>query len=303
MMKRLLAFLLVLSSACVVLAEDTVRFEAVAPEQVYVGMPLKLEYTINRDVSEIQLPEFTGFDSVSQRNVLKSTQYLFINGEAEKKYVTHFSYTLIAKKAGCYTIQPATIMKDSVLYTSNALNITVLPIPTVPKKHLEFVGVPIDGTLSKFTKKMKHKRFTILGTENGTTYLKGDFAGFKNCIVFVNTLRNKDLVTSVGVCFPEYSNWDSVYENYSTIKDMLTTKYGQPTQVVEGFQGPFADGNNDRIQEVWMDRCKYSTTFKTEFGTIELFIAEYDLWHSCVMLKYIDKVNNIVVQDAAMEDL
>ena len=292
-MKRLLAFLLVLSSACVVLAEDTVRFEAVAPEQVYVGMPLKLKYTINKDVDEIQVPEFTGFDTVSQRNVLKSTQYLFINGEAEKKYVTHFSYTLNAKKAGNYTIQPATIVKDSVLYTSNALNITVLPIP----------GVPIDGTLSKFTKKMKKKRFTILGTENGNTYLKGDFAGFKNCLVFVNTLRNKDLVTSVGVCFPEYSNWDSVYENYYTIKDMLTTKYGQPTQVVEGFQGPFADGNNDRIQQVWMDRCKYSTTFKTEFGTIELFIAEYDLWHSCVMLKYIDKANNIVVQDAAMEDL
>lgn len=302
-MKRLLAFLLVLSSACLVLAEDTIRFEAVASEQVYVGMPLKLKYTINLDVDEMQVPEFTGFDTVVQQGIWKSSQYICINGEGKKDYETTFTYTLNAKKAGSYTIQPATIMKDSVVYTSNALNITVLPSPTAPKKHLKFVGVPIDGTLNQFTKKMKQKGFTYVGTEYGTTYLKGDFAGFRNCIVFVNTLRNKDLVTSVGVKFPEYSNWNSVYDNYSTIKDMLTAKYGQPTQVVEGFQGPFADGNNDRIQQVWMDRCKYSTTFKTEFGTIELYIAEYDLWHSCVMLKYTDKANNILVRDAAMEDL
>jgi hypothetical protein len=170
-------------------------------------------------------------------------------------------------------------------------------------EHLKFKGVPIDGTLSQYTQRMKEKGFTYLGTEDGMSLLEGDFAGFKNCIVFVTTLQSKDLVSLIGVKFKEYDSWSAIYNNYSTLKDMLTMKYGEPSEVIEEFQGSYIDDDNDRMNAVRMDRCKYVTTFETELGTIELFITKYEYAKGCVMLKYTDKANGAAVLESALEDL
>lgn len=170
-------------------------------------------------------------------------------------------------------------------------------------EHLKFKGVPIDGTLSQYTQRMKEKGFTNLGTENGMSLLKGDFAGFKNCHVLVYTLKNKDLVSFIVVKFQEYDTWSAIYNNYSTLKDMLTMKYGEPSQVIEEFQGSYVDDDNKRMHELRMNRCKYVTTFETELGTIDLFIGKYEYSKGCVMLKYTDKANDVAVLESALEDL
>ena len=170
-------------------------------------------------------------------------------------------------------------------------------------EHLKFKGVPIDGTLSQYTQRMKEKGFTYLGTENGMSLLEGDFAGFKNCHVLVYTLKNKDLVSFIVVKFKEYDTWSAIYNNYSTLKDMLTMKYGEPSEVIEEFQGSYVNDDNKRMHELMMDRCKYVTTFETELGTIELFITKYDYSKGCVMLKYTDKANGVAVLESALEDL
>ena len=70
-------------------------------------------------------------------------------------------------------------------------------------EHLTFKGVPIDGTLNEYVSKLKRSGFTHIGIENGIAMLKGDFAAYKNCIIGVSTLKQKDLVSKIAVIFPE----------------------------------------------------------------------------------------------------
>lgn len=170
--------------------------------------------------------------------------------------------------------------------------------------HLTFKGVPIDGTLNEYVQMMKQKGFTYLGTEDGMAFLKGDFASYKGCMVGVATLKQKDLVSKITVIFPNCETWAGLSNNYFSLKDMLTEKYGKPAEVTEKFQGysePRDD--NSRMHEVKMDRCKYVTIFETPKGDIQLYIGHNSMMSCYVMLSYFDKINGDVIRAKAMDDL
>ena len=69
-------------------------------------------------------------------------------------------------------------------------------------EHLTFKGIPIDGKLSEYVLKMKNNGFTQLKTKDGVSFLEGDFAGYKGCVIGVTTLNQKDLVSKISVIFP-----------------------------------------------------------------------------------------------------
>ena len=171
-------------------------------------------------------------------------------------------------------------------------------------KHLTFKGVPIDGTLNQFVTKMKEAGFTGGIDKNGTALLKGDFAGYKDCYVIVYSLQNKDLVSTIGVLFPECSNWSTLEGNYNKLKEMLTTKYGEPAEEVEEFQNQYASrDDHSKMYELTMDRCHYSTLFKTDKGNLVLKLGT-DNYKGChVLLGYYDKINGLEVEAAALDDL
>lgn len=104
-------------------------------------------------------------------------------------------------------------------------------------KHLTFKGVPIDGTLSEFVLKMKKSGFRHTTTKDGVAILQGDFASYKSCTVGVSTLTTKDLVSKIVVLFPEKETWSTLSANYTGLKEMLTEKYGPPSEVIEKFEG------------------------------------------------------------------
>ena len=170
--------------------------------------------------------------------------------------------------------------------------------------HLSFKGVPIDGTLNEYVQKMKQKGFDYLGTKDGTAILTGDFAAYKGCTVGVATLRQKDLVSKITVIFPDCETWAGLSNNYFSLKDMLTEKYGEPAEVIEKFQSySEPKDDNSRMHEVKMDRCKYITFFETPKGDIQLYIGHDNMMSCYVMLSYFDKINGDVIRAKAMDDL
>lgn len=171
------------------------------------------------------------------------------------------------------------------------------------QEHLSFKGVPIDGTLSEYTQQMLNKGFELIATENGVSVMSGDFAGYKGCEVGVCSLNGKDLVSKIGVVFPNYDTWSQLYSCYFNLKDMLSEKYGAPQDVVEMFESQYVDDDNDRMYEVKMDRCKYISLFSTELGDIEISIQHAGVTACYVRLMYFDKINSQSVRAAAMEDL
>ncbi|MBO4306694.1 MAG: hypothetical protein J5848_00070 [Bacteroidales bacterium] len=169
--------------------------------------------------------------------------------------------------------------------------------------HLTFKGVPIDGTLSEFVGKLKQKGFTHVGSEQGVALLQGEFAAYKGCTVFVYE-HQSGLVNRVGVMFPDRDTWSLLYSDYSNLKEMLTQKYGKPTEETEEFQtysAPLDD--NSRMFEVRMDRCKYICDFTTENGVIELRISHNSVISCFVVLLYVDAENESKVQSNAIDDL
>lgn len=171
-------------------------------------------------------------------------------------------------------------------------------------QHLTFKGVPIDGTLSQFVTNMKAKGFTGAVNKDGTAALQGDFAGYKGCYIIVSTLKNKDLVSTIGVLFPECDNWSILEGNYLKLKGMLSTKYGEPAEEVEEFQNKYA-GRDDssKLHELKMDRCTYQTLWQTDKGNLVLRLINGDFGSVHVLLAYYDKINGLEVEAAAMDDL
>jgi len=172
------------------------------------------------------------------------------------------------------------------------------------QKHMKFKGVPIDGTLNEYVSKMKKSGFEHIAAEDGAAMLKGDFAAYKDCIIGVSTLKQKDLVSRIIVIFPECDTWSSLSFNYYNLKELLTEKYGEPAENVEKWD-TYSKPNNDgdRMHAVKMDNCKYYTTYETENGDIQLSI-DHDSVISCfVRLLYRDKINSEKIRAKAIDDL
>ena len=178
------------------------------------------------------------------------------------------------------------------------VNTILISLAQDKSEHLSFKGVPIDGS------KMKAAGFSYLGTQNGTAILQGDFAGFKSCTVGVSTLKAVNVVSTIGVIFSSHDDWSSLERDYDHLKSMLTQKYGEPTEVVEQFQGRTnPNTNNEKLHELMMDRCTWYTTFETTKGDIQLSLQKGDFGQYFVLLKYYDKINTDTVRSAAMDDL
>lgn len=171
--------------------------------------------------------------------------------------------------------------------------------------HLKFKGVPIDGSLAQFLSRMQSKGFEVTsGRRDEIHRLEGDFAGFKQCEVYVATLDHKDLVARITVFFPSQEQWKNLYGDYKNLKGMLIEKYGKPASCVERFTGSLGNlGDDFRMIAVRNDECQYVTRFASDEGDIILSI-EYRGASTCyVQLVYKDKENGQVVRNAAIEDL
>jgi len=107
-------------------AED-VQFRAQAPSQVIVGRPFQLTYTVNQRSRDMRAPEFTDFDVLAGPYTSTSSSTSFVNGHRTSSFSQTYTYTLMAQRAGTYTIPPATVKVDGENIQSNGVRIQVLP--------------------------------------------------------------------------------------------------------------------------------------------------------------------------------
>lgn len=171
-------------------------------------------------------------------------------------------------------------------------------------EHMTFKGIPIDGNLYEYISRLEKSGFKLVEKENGVAMLKGDFAAYKDCIIGVATLKQKDLVSKITVLFPEYDTWSSLSSNYFNLKELLTEKYGEPSESMEKFHpsvNPVDD--NDKMHELKFDNCKYYTIYETDKGSIQLSIDHDGVTRCFVRLSYFDKINGEIIRKKALDDL
>ena len=125
-MKKILFICLSICFAVCCLAEE-VTFKSQAPNQVIVGRPFQLTFSVNHRGKDLRAPEFTDFDVLAGPYTSTSSSTSFVNGHRTSSFSQTYTYTLIAQHPGTFTIGPATIKVDGENYQSNGVRIQVLP--------------------------------------------------------------------------------------------------------------------------------------------------------------------------------
>ena len=122
-MRKVILFFILLSTVIGAWA-DEITFTANAPEVVVSGDQFRLSYTVNsQKVRDFRAPSIQGFEVLMGPS--RSTQYQNYNGVVTNSIT--FTYILMAEKEGTYKIPGATIVADGNNYTSNSVEIKVLP--------------------------------------------------------------------------------------------------------------------------------------------------------------------------------
>ena len=112
-------------------AED-VSFTANAPKQVVMGKPFQLTFSVNHRAKDLRAPEMPEFDIIAGPYSSQSSSTSFVNGQRTSSFTLTYTYTLMARKEGSFTIDPASIVVGGDTYHSNALKVTVLPADEAP---------------------------------------------------------------------------------------------------------------------------------------------------------------------------
>ena len=105
---------------------DEVTFVTSAPRSVVVNKSFKLKYEVNsKDAGQPVFPDFKGFEILSGPITSSKSTTNTINGKKTSYSVT-FTYILLPKAAGEYTIPGASIEVGGKSITSNSVTIKVL---------------------------------------------------------------------------------------------------------------------------------------------------------------------------------
>ncbi len=126
-MKHRFSILFLLIGIALTAFADEVVFRAQAPKQVVVGRPFQLTYSVNQRSRDLRAPEFTDFDVLSGPYTSTSSSTSFVNGKRTSSFEQTYTYMLMARTAGTFTIGPATIKVDGENVQSNGVRIQVLP--------------------------------------------------------------------------------------------------------------------------------------------------------------------------------
>ena len=168
------------------------------------------------------------------------------------------------------------------------------------KPHLEFMGIPIDGSLKSFAARLEKRGLERVGVNDGIAEFRGEFAGFKDCRIGVVSTGTAQEVVRVAVSLPMRFNWRDLEPDYMGLKNMLSKKYGEPKECVENLEDLYSDSDVDKMIALRSGEGRYYAVFDAGVGTISLGI---DGEMGAVRLDYADKVNLDKLRDQAMDDL
>lgn len=101
------------------------QLEVVAPRSVPVGVPFRVEYTIEVQGEKFNAPDFTGFNVIAGPSRSSGQSIQIINGNMTQTVSTLYTYVLQAQQEGTATLPAASIVAGGKTYTSKPVPIEV----------------------------------------------------------------------------------------------------------------------------------------------------------------------------------
>lgn len=138
-----------------VFAADKIEFKASAPSAVIMGQSFQLSFTANDEIKDLRMQELADFDILYGPAPSENHSMMILNGKRQSSNSYTFTYTLMPKKVGTFKIPPVTAKIDGANYTSNALEIKVLPQDEKPANNdaaqSSNNGITSDGLFLRMT--------------------------------------------------------------------------------------------------------------------------------------------------------
>ena len=261
------------------------------------------------------LSDFNAFEEhPASKNILKniiSEGYLdkiafFYNngipvGDAPNTYATEMYHKLgfrsdisnyvlnaILEALGFMPISDYVTENDTLVTESGVNSIPAsLNVKPNPGNHLEFKGVPINGSKDVVADAVEKMGFTFVDGGDDGALFNGKFAGIDNCQILVSSSPHTKQTYGISIFTPENLNWWGVKAEYDGIKSMLGKKYGRPSECTEFFSDPYELGDGYELTAFSTGNAIYVTKYSTSVGDISVMITQ----SAQLLISYSDKVN------------
>lgn len=169
-------------------------------------------------------------------------------------------------------------------------------------EHLSFKGIPIDGSMYSFCKKLKSKGFVYLESEDNMRIFSGNFAG-RNAMVAVAATNNEKDVYMVFVSLPASDEWNTLVATYNYYKDLYVHKYGEPS-VCEEKNPAHNDSNIALMAEVYKGTVNYGSAWVVAGGVIAMSIIKTrGIYEGQVGIIYLDSQNGEAKEKQNLDDI
>lgn len=171
-------------------------------------------------------------------------------------------------------------------------------------KHLEFMGIPIDGTINSFQTKLLAKGCSLASNNkelpSGVRGFKGVFAGIDSEIIVWYNHRTKEVykVRAVADCGTSLENCHNTFYYF---KNLISQKYQDNSLNSDNF----VDSGNGEYEYDWIIMQPPIEVGAHAIGTIDIFIINYDTFPSSygVSITYEDFENSKNNEKETLNDL
>lgn len=176
------------------------------------------------------------------------------------------------------------------------LILSLAVINIIAQEHLSFMGIPLDGSVTEFCKKLKAKGFTKIGH-------KAIFSGYftsRHATVYV--INDGKIVNGVVVAIDESSEWNTLVSTYDLYKDLYTQKYGEPF-ICQEYNPSRGESNILLMHELGKGSVTYESCWQVTGGLIVLSISKLSHPNGTVIIKYMDVQNMETTLQKNLEDI
>ena len=169
-------------------------------------------------------------------------------------------------------------------------------------QHMKFKGIPIEGSMTEFCRKLKAKGFTSIGQDGNVSLFTGDFTG-REATVGVTAADDGNNVFAVVVLFDPSGEWNDLVNNYGYYKDLYTRKYGNPA-VSDERNPSHLDSNTGLMIQLQEGTVTYYSAWEVDGGDIQLSIEKSsEMYEGVVTIRYRDSQNVEAKIQSDLEDI
>ena len=166
------------------------------------------------------------------------------------------------------------------------------------ESHIEFKGIPLDGTLPSFIKKMEENEFKFEKfPRDYVAMMNGLFTG-KYVDIYILSSPKSKTVWKVSAYYTKKELWTSLKSDYKEMVELFEKKYGAPSSHYEFFSKPYYEGDGYELQALRKEKCDYVSFWDTDKGTIAV---EINKWGQ-IQVGYEDRINQKIKEKEANEN-